>query len=78
MKDTLVSVGRRLADVLFLVALCLSLLLAGGHVLTRWETGNRVILPGGARKVDLPLVWSKISNGERAEHQAMYFKKIPR
>jgi hypothetical protein len=69
---------KRPTDLIFLAALCISVLLAAGHVFTQLETGNRVILPGGAREVDLPLVRSKISNGELSDHKAVYFKKIPR
>lgn len=65
-------------DLVFIGLLALCLLIAIGGINEELEKKEALLLQGGARKIDLPLVRKQISEGHLSPKKALFQKKVPR
>ncbi len=66
----------RPADLLFVVVLALSLLLAIGGLSGGLERRDALLVQGSARKVDIVKIRKQMTDGELSSHKAMFYKKL--
>jgi hypothetical protein len=66
----------RPADLLFILVIALSLLLAIGGLSGGLERRDALLAQASARKVDVVKIRKQISEGDLSAHKAMFYKKV--